>query len=143
MTDIRPTNTCFDDALEYLEWVAMNRGLAELHQHELVHGICLMPPGSKDPEGTRFAHAWVERDVRPPPNHAQLGPPTREVLQAGFIEGKRAHFWMPREFFDRVMQPQEETHYTIEQAWEENRRSNTYGPWKPEYEALCKQRRAG
>jgi hypothetical protein len=142
VTDIHPTNTCFDDALDYLEAIAMHKSLEELHRHVLVHGICLMPKGGKDPEGTRFAHAWVERDIRPPPNHSLLGPSTREVLQAGFLEGERVLIWMPRDFFNVTMRPQEETCYTIEQAWLLNRIHNTYGPWKPEYVALCKERSA-
>lgn len=113
---IFPTHSCFDDALEMLpvliEQDRRNREL--LH---LVHAICLMPDGS------HYAHAWVERE--------------NECLFFGIINGEKLLLVTNKDKFYQLYKVQETTRYTVREAAKENFNNNHYGPWKPEYYALC------
>jgi hypothetical protein len=117
---IYPTHTCFDDALDYLAHrVRQNRRAAM--KLTLVHGILLAPEGKR--KGEPFAHAWVEEGGR--------------VIQDGLLEdGSRVTWSMSVAEFREKMQPQKTTRYTVRQAARENRRTNHFGPWVPEYQAL-------
>lgn len=116
-----PTHTCFDDALDYCTHrLKMDRRAAT--KLTLVHGILMVPDGPK--KGTLFAHAWVEE--------------RNQVWQDGFLEdGTRVTWSMDRKEFAEKMGLQKETRYTLRQARRENLRTMTYGPWLPEYQALC------
>lgn len=113
---VYPTHTCFDDALDLIEAMVLN-DRREIDKLMLAHGICLMP------DGKPYAHAWVERDG--------------ECLFDGLIEGARYTFRADKAEYYAGMKVQEVTHYTVEEAWIENSQSNHFGPWKPEYAALC------
>lgn len=118
-----PTHTCFDDALEYCEHrVKQDRRLVRSNKLTLVHGVLTVPEGPK--RGQPFAHAWVEEGGR--------------VWQDGFLEdGTRVTWSMDRKEFAEKLGLQKETRYTLLEALAENDRSGTYGPWLPEYQALC------
>lgn len=123
MATILPTKTCFDDALDYLA-AALGEAPEWAFQHlRLVHGVCLSPPNSVEPDEP-FAHAWVEQD--------------REVvIQAGILDGVKGYYGVPRAQHYALLRVQCTTVYTIEEAWEHNRRSNHFGPWESSYRALC------
>lgn len=121
---LRPTGTCFDDALETLQTLAKAaKTYAELQRWTLVHGICSATPADglvAEP----YAHAWLEYlPAREPPF----------VLQSGILEGRRLHFEMLRSDFWEGYKPIRETRYTYEQAVAENHRTGHYGPWRSAY----------
>lgn len=129
MSELRPTNHCFDDALDYLELALRLGGPAALERHVLVHGVCLMPGNATTPHEP-FAHAWVERD-------------DGMVVQAGMAEGVRVFYEMPALHFAVLFRPQRFTKYTVDEAWKENERSGTFGPWLEEYQALTRNAKRG
>ena len=86
-----------------------------------MHAICLVPG-----EGSRFAHAWVERGTA--------------CLFLGLYQGARVLCQVPRQDYYQYLRVQERTKYTPWQAARENERTVTYGPWKPQYLALCLRR---
>lgn len=117
---LHPTGRCFDDALEFLENEA-RRGLT-LEQAKrlcLVHGVCLSA------DGHLFAHAWVESG-------------DDMVISAGLLRGKRIFYKMDRATYYAKWCVEEAHRYTLEQASSENYRSGHFGPWRPDYLALCK-----
>lgn len=125
---LRPTNCCFDDALDYLEALIKAGRQRDALGMVLAHGICRMPENATTP-GKRFAHAWIEAGA--------------QVIQAGIVEGRRVYYSMPWDFFCLLFQPESPenvTRYTIEQAWRENERTGTYGPWEKRYQELTRTR---
>ncbi len=95
----------------------------------LVHGIILVPdqPATTDARpGERAVHAWVEDgDV---------------VWDAGLLaDGQRVEFAVQKAEYYAHYQIQETTVYTMRELLEENRASGHYGPWRPEYRALCRR----
>jgi hypothetical protein len=111
-----PTHSCFDDALDLIDaWVTDDP--AEYHRLILVHGICSMPGGEP------YAHAWVERED--------------QCIFVGALNGQRQTMMVETVFFYLKFEVGETTRYTVAEAVAENARSNHYGPWKPEYIALC------
>src|SRR4051812_26554030 len=130
MRTLYPTHHCFDDALDYLTELALDPSTAWIIRAPdtfLVHGIALMPEtGGLSAPGTPYAHAWVE-----------LG---GDVIQAGLLaSGERIFYRKPKAEHYAKLRIQHATRYTMRQALEENRRSNNYGPWKPEYLARVRQ----
>jgi len=123
---ILPTHTCFDDALDYIGEVVKTDPDWAIDRLTLVHAICLAPAGpTKD---RPFAHAWVEE---------KRDDCTTAVIQSGLLEGDKIYYvWSPEQLAE-VLRPQDVTRYTVEQAWRENERTCHYGPWKPDYAALC------
>lgn len=121
---ILPTHSCFDDALDYLSW-RVKRDKRCIHTLFLVHAICLAPEGRK--KDTPFAHAWVEEEVEG----------LWVAWQDGFLRGQRITYSCDRDALVASLRVQEFTRYTVKQAAEENRRTGRYGPWLPQYEALC------
>lgn len=129
-TVIRPTNTCFDDALDFIaERVKRDVELA-LHETRLilVHGICLAPEGPLI--GEPFAHAWVEERAPGEP---------KQVWQGGILDGERVYYGIDADEFAQMLRPQKVTRYTVREAWLENERTEHFGPWVAEYEALCRK----
>lgn len=111
---IRPTHTCFDDVLDFLVTSIPREQLVEW---TVVHGICLAPDES------RFAHAWLERDV--------------SVWQSGILDGEAVFYEMPHEVFLRAWRVQRSTRYSVREAVDWNMRTGHYGPWDEEYRSLC------
>ena len=132
MTTIRPTHHCFDDALEYLS-ARLVADLAIEPSLRLVHGILLCPGAGVGLDADQpFAHAWVEEVT------ADRGV---IVWQAGVLEdGQKVVFAVAREEFRAAMRVQASTAYTCREACAENARTGMYGPWRPEYQALCRRR---
>ena len=120
---IRPTGTCFTDALEFIEKAAAENpevfATKRADRIRLVHGICLMP------DGRPYSHAWVE----------ELG----QVWFSGTIEGVgKVYAETTREAFHHEFQVQEFTAYTMEETLRLNYESGHYGPWEQKYRVLCR-----
>lgn len=124
MSTIYPTGTCFDDALDYLVTrVKADPRIAHERRVRLAHGIALIPEGQPG-AGERFAHAWVEE--------------ADHCYTMGILRGERVLVVHEHDAFYLRLRIERVTHYTIRQAYLENLRTNHYGPWKPEYLALCR-----
>jgi hypothetical protein len=120
---IHPTHHCFDDALEYIvARVKREPALARDATLQLVHGIVHFPD-DQPAAGKLFAHAWVEE-------HGQ-------VWNAGILDGVGIWYAVERSEWYAAMRVVKTTKYSIRQAYLENLRTRTYGPWAPEYQALC------
>lgn len=119
---IYPTHSCFDDALDFIER-RIKQDRSSGCRLILVHAIALAPEGSK--QGQPFAHAWVEEGDL--------------VWQDGIVNGNRVTYCTARDEYLRVMRIQESTRYTVPQLLRENARTGTYGPWEPQYIALCNE----
>lgn len=125
MTFLLATGKCFDDAVDYISMVVLHEP-ARAHGTDLilVHGIARIPDDNPEDAGVRFAHAWVEdRGV---------------VLDAKLLDGERLYVVHVRDEYYARMRVEAATRYTVRQVWQQNRRTKTYGPWRPEYLALVK-----
>ena len=125
MPTILPTQTCFDDALDYLSEAVREDPSWALGHLRLVHGICLAPEGQY--AGELFAHAWVEED-------------RRVCIQAGILDGRKGYYGISRAQHYALLRVQLTTVYTVEEALEKNLASNHYGPWESSYQSLCGDR---
>jgi hypothetical protein len=120
--EIAPTFHCFDDALDLIgELVTATPARAHDPALRLVHGILT----ASAPGGAlaAYAHAWVEDGA--------------ECWDAGLVDGQRIYYAVDRADYYRERGVIAATRYTVEQAYRENVRSRTYGPWVPAYQALC------
>jgi hypothetical protein len=127
-----PTYRCFDDAIAFCEARA-RAGHPSVHTTlRLVHGIVLTPddqlPGivpDAPPPGAPSAHAWVEDEGL--------------VWDAGqLFDGRRVVFAVDQAEYYAHYRVQQVTRYTMAEVLAENRASGHYGPWRPEYRALCR-----
>jgi hypothetical protein len=128
---ILPTHHCFDDALELLiDFVLADPARAS--SVRLVHGIGRYPAQYLDDghlkPGDYFAHAWLEE-----------GP---IVWESGLVDGAQVAYAVDRSEHHAYLQIVCGTYYSLLAAWHENQRTGTYGPWRPEYLALCRRREA-
>lgn len=117
MPSLLPTGHCFDDALDLITERVNESGAAVVDRLTLVHAICVAT------DGTRYAHAWVEEDGT--------------AWDAAMLHGRRIYYAVAREEFEAARRVEQTTRYTIAEALAENARTQTYGPWRPEYQALC------
>jgi hypothetical protein len=126
---VYPTGRCFDDTLDYLDTLYFAGAPSEVVlAHFVVHAICIWPgdqPGTEHRAGEQFAHAWIEYGTH--------------VIQSGIMDCSRCWYALDRSEFYQHLQVQQATRYTAREAIIENARTNHYGPWLPEYEALCKR----
>lgn len=151
-----PTRTCFDDAIRFLEMrVTADPRLAFGTDLVLVHGIARVPDDQDpalcaDAPGSAYAHGWVEETIPlhriDPASAAQLRPEwfvegdaARLVLAwyAGLDAGRKVYVSSPAPQYYAGLRVTQTTRYTIREVLAENQRSNTYGPWRAEYLALC------
>lgn len=129
-----PTGTCFDDALELMAHYA-NNDPSVRDRLVLVHGIAHFTEdggwlGDQVP-GTPFAHGWVELDG--------------EVWQCAILPeplgeweaGEEVAFAIPIADHYERLRITDATYYTLHEAYEENRRTNLFGPWIERYQVLC------
>jgi hypothetical protein len=118
---LKPTHTCFDDALDFFGHLS---DPIERAAHLVVHGICVLPDGS------RIAHAWIERTDQD------------FVIEGALLGPERVYRAMPRATFDARWKIERCTRYTFDQALALNAAHDHFGPWDPEYAALCTPRSA-
>jgi hypothetical protein len=126
LTAILPTHTCFDDALDYIE--ARLRQGCPPGRLFLIHAKATIPDGPD--RGQVFAHAWAE----------EVKASSVVCIQQGFYNGQRITYEVDREEFYRELSPLTTYRYTLPEAWAQNRRHATYGPWEPELQVLCGRR---
>jgi len=120
MPELLPTGRCFDDAIEYLAArVKGDPALAHGKTLRLVHGLAR----AHDAAGTVYAHAWCEDG--------------EDCWDAALLEGRRVYYRVARVEYYAARQIEETTHYTVRQAARANRRTRSYGPWKPQYLECC------
>lgn len=133
MPTMTPTHRCFDDALDFIsERVTLDPELAHGVRLHLVHGILLAPANTVGvAPGQPFAHAWVEEDV---------GLLDCAVWDAGLVGGVRVYYSVSRKAFFEKMRPQDMTRYTVREAYEQNVRTNHFGPWRLDYVDLCRKK---
>lgn len=144
---IFPTHTCFDDALDYVTERLKNDPRC-IEVLSVVHGICLIPVGTRKDEP--YAHAWVEE--RRQPGETTLvwqggilrdmgpceDPACEDAPKAHDHEGARVFYAVTYPEFADELRPQKFTRYSVREAARENARTNHFGPWLDEYLALCK-----
>lgn len=116
---VYPTHSCFDDALEFINYVALEYRDEDTSMISLVHGIV------RGDDGNNYAHGWVEDSS------------TRLAIFAGVLKGEKIYFYTPIEEFYTKNRVKETTKYTIKEAIENNIRTIHFGPWEPKYVALC------
>jgi hypothetical protein len=84
---------------------------------------------TRGPEQVRSLRPWVEDG--------------EIVWDAGLLaDGRRIEFAVEKIIYYAHYRVQETTVYTMRELLEHNRASGHYGPWRPEYAALCRQRKA-
>lgn len=116
----RPTHRCFDDACELMDGlVKMEPMFVDLLI--LVHGVCTAP------DGTLYAHAWVE---------------LRETCYNGVLDpdGKRHYLEFTKQFFYTAWRVVEAERYTCARALKANKETGTFGPWTEKLKALTAER---
>jgi hypothetical protein len=121
-TVIKPTHTCFDDVLDHQSYLFKTDPQTVARQH-IVHGICLMPEGPRI--GEPYAHAWVEDDTED------------RVYQSGLVDTAMVWYSVSRPEWYAMMRVQKFTRYTFLEALKKNWQTYFFGPWEPEYLALC------
>lgn len=128
-----PTHSCFDDSIEFCEHAARENPEWAVTLI-VVHGIVLVPETqpadvTDATPGTQSVHAWVET-------------PAGYVFDVGVNEaGERIIFSAAKADYYAHYRVQDTTRYTMRELLEQNRASGHYGPWKPEYQALCRKRK--
>lgn len=122
-TDVfKPTNRCFDDALDFLNAVVSESPREQDRSvYRLAHGIMTHPVTKED-----FVHAWVERK-------SQGGIVYHSYLHDGFL----TYGEFDRKRYYEMFGVKERTLYTIREAWRENRKHGNYGPWQEKYRKLA------
>lgn len=120
---IIPTHACFDDALDFFALMLDEQQLLDEHaNYRVAHGVCV---GALT--GEEYAHAWVEQ------LDAQL------AWQAGKLRAtdELVYFALPIDAFRTTFRVRRYTRYTLQRVAYLNQSSGHYGPWHPEYRALC------
>jgi len=116
---LKPTHTCFDDVLDFFAGLTDPKAR---DLHVVVHGICVLPDGS------RIAHAWLERtDVE-------------FVIEGMLLGPTKVYHAIPRATFHERWTVERCTRYTLAEAIAQNAAHDHFGPWDPEYAALCTPR---
>ena len=124
MPTLYPTFHCFDDALDLIGMLLTENPDDRDHLSEtlvLVHGIC------RAPDGNLYSHAWVEYE--------------EQAFFRAIIEGEPTYVATSIAEFATEFQVQACTRYSVREAAILNRQSGHYGPWLPQYKALCHPRR--
>lgn len=131
MPTIYPTGTCFDDTMEFIAQMLVFCP-EEAKQLVLVHAICLGPDGSETSTcygdlkpGKPFAHAWVENIFG-------------GCICSGVLDGKKGYFIRDVVELHASLRIQKMTRYTMDEVIAMNTEHETFGPWEPEYIALCR-----
>lgn len=124
MSDIRPTHSCFDDALDYMV-LQLRENPGHAYRLVIVHALIMAPAGTPR-AGEVYAHAWCELDGA--------------AWQAGIVDGVRVWYAVDADEYRRHARPVHLTRYSVIEALHANRRTGHYGPWDPMYAAFCNDR---
>ncbi len=116
---LSPTFSCFDDSLEFIDYVACEYPQDDLSMLTLVHGIFT---GDDQKPHT---HAWVEDSS------------TETAIFAGILRGTKMYmFARLSDYYDKYKFT-ETKRYTVQEALRANLASGHFGPWEAKYAALC------
>ncbi len=110
MTEILPTHTCFDDAIQNLIFLMESRGRHIAGRMKVVHAII-------EPEGAPLSHAWIELD--------------RRVFFSGILKGETVMVETDLAEYYRQSRIKVLRRYSIWAAYAEEQRTGRYGPWDP------------
>jgi hypothetical protein len=122
---IHPTHSCFDDAMEFIELrLKEDPTLAHDKRLQVVHARCEVLTGPS--AGQVIVHAWAEENGA--------------IFDAGLIEGTRFVYELSPAEFAVNLRIIDATRYTLKDVHRENVRYGTFGPWKDEYIALCRDK---
>lgn len=135
-TQLTPTWTCFDDALDFFDLALDPTQLRAAEQHfRLVHGIC-----HGHDTGEPYAHAWVEHS-----DAQRLDPawPPCLVWQGAIMRERRVYYATDRDWFYDAYRITRATRYSLQLALYMNFTTGHYGPWRGDYRELCKRGDAG
>jgi len=117
MNSLYPTHSCFNDAMELVDYTAKHEPEV-LPNWKIVHAICEMP------DGTRYAHAWVE-DYN-----------LKVAVFAGILNGEKIYVLAKITDYEQHLKVIESSKYTIHQAMMNNVTSGNFGPWEKKYQDL-------
>jgi hypothetical protein len=113
---LHPTHTCFDDAVENLIYLMERDGRHIVKDARIVHAVIA-------PDGEEMSHAWLE--YRGEVYFTAVKDGRRVLVVAGIAE------------YEAKSKIKHVTKYTLWEAYEEEKRTGHYGPWDPQYRALC------
>lgn len=115
---IYPTNTCFDDSMELLEYsTTPNNDKINPNTLLLVHGIMISVTN------VEYSHGWIEDDGY--------------CWDAGIVLDEKIYYRTPMLLYYEKRKVKETTKYTLEEALAENLKYETFGPWVQKYRDLC------
>lgn len=118
---IYPTNTCFDDALDFLGIMSKKEpDKVRAGYFFLVHGILK----NRD-EGYLYSHAWIETK-------------DETVIHSGLLDKQLVYAEVPKSEYYDEMGLVECTRYTAREASDLNHKHVNFGPWKEKYVKLCR-----
>lgn len=126
MTDIYPTHTCFDDAMEYIE-ARLYQDPSLVHDQRLMLTHVLVEILNGPYQGQIAAHAWAEENG--------------ECIQMGILDGERVWIFRTPEEVAESLRIIDATRYTLKQVHRQNVRSGHFGPWKRKYIDRCRDSR--
>lgn len=129
-TDIVPTHSCFDDAIELLTRIVPRDSPSTFH---LAHGIFR---GAAT--GERYAHAWVEESGRGVGTWMSRAPlPCSVAWQSGMIRGQAVYFALPLAEYHRMMDVERVWRYTPYEMARHMFKTMSAGPWVQDVIDLC------
>lgn len=117
---LRPTGTCFDDSLDFLN----DKLFQGLMYFNLIHGVCRLKTGEY------YSHAWVEDTIEESFLEIKLCDTEKVIVEYDkydFVKETGATVW---------------TTYAPWQALYHNWRYSNYGPWEKNYLALTRDKGA-
>lgn len=134
-TSILPTQSCFDDCLDFIENLLNSQPDASekiLMRYRVVHGIYQVTDLDNDfhTGGKPFAHGWV------------LDLKDKLAIQDGYLDGERITYGIGLDEFYKLFKLHEETRYSLLEVYKLNKKHNNYGPWEPKYLNLCQDKQA-
>ncbi len=120
---IFPTNTCFDDTVEFIAQKLCNATTAEvlvlIEELILVHAICASP------EGRLYSHAWIEQG--------------EWCYERGILEEEAIYYALEKAEHYAKRDVQEKFVYSLEEVFKLNEKYGNSGPWEPALQALCRR----
>jgi hypothetical protein len=131
MEYLHPTHSCFDDACEMLELLALRAlELEESFESQnwlLAHGILTATVNCASPlePGDLYAHAWVEQDG--------------QAFHAGLLRGEKVWCRCSATDWYTYHHATDVTLYTMRQLVELNTLHANTGPWEERYKSLCRK----
>jgi len=126
---LRPTHTCFDDAIDFLELLPLDKPQLRddiLRSFQVAHGFCVSSTG------VPYVHAWIEELVSGDPERITW--PAHVVWQ-GYLRdnGRRGYFAVPASWFYTTFGVFNRELYSLEQVAQHNLATGHYGPWRRDF----------